>query len=75
MSWDTATVDAGASEAGEAALKAYEAARRAGGSPVECYRAAVEAWRRVHPDQAPEYAAKRAVSVVLAAHVKFRIEE
>ena len=42
-------------------LKAFEAARRAGRSSVECYRAGVEAWRREHPDQSPEYAAKRAV--------------
>jgi hypothetical protein len=74
MSWNTATIEAGASDATEMALKAFEAARRAGASPVECYRAAVAAWRRVHPDQSPEYAAKRAVSVVLSTHVKFRIE-
>jgi hypothetical protein len=24
--------------------------------PVSCYRAGVEAWRRAHPDQRPEYA-------------------
>ena len=75
MSWDSATIDADASEAGAAALAAFEAARRAGRPSVECYRAAVNAWRRLHPDQAPEYAAKRAVSVVLGAHVKFRIDE
>lgn len=75
MSWNTGTIDPSASEAGAAALAAFEAARRAGRPSVECYRAAVNAWRRLHPDQAPEYAAKRAVSVVLGAHVKFRIEE
>jgi hypothetical protein len=27
------------------------------------------------PDQSPEYAAKQAVAVILAAHAKIRIEE
>jgi hypothetical protein len=43
--------------------------------PVECYRAGVEAWRRQHPDQSAEYAAKQVVAVILATHVKIRIEE
>jgi hypothetical protein len=32
-------------------------------------------WRRTHPDQSAEYAAKQAVSVILAAKVSLRIEE
>jgi hypothetical protein len=75
MSSDTEIFDPDASEAGAAALAAFEAARRAGRPSVQCYRAAVAAWRALHPDQTPEYTAKRAVSVVLAAHVKFRIDE
>jgi hypothetical protein len=42
---------------------------------VECYRAWVTAWRRQHPDQTAEYAAKQAAAVILATHVKIRIEE
>jgi hypothetical protein len=40
-------------------------ARRA--KPVDCYLAGVKAWRTAHPDHAPEWAAQRAVSVILAA--------
>jgi hypothetical protein len=47
-------------------LDAFRMARAAGRPPVECYRAGVDAWRQHHPDQAPEYAAKRAVAVILA---------
>jgi hypothetical protein len=43
--------------------------------PVVCYRAGVEAWRSAHPDQRPEYAAKQAVPVILAAKVKLRVED
>ena len=49
-----------------AVLAAFEGARRAGRPPAECYRAGVLAWRERHPDQAPEYAAKGAVAVILA---------
>jgi hypothetical protein len=41
----------------------------------DCYRAGVEAWRHQHPDQSAEYAAKQAVAVILATHVKIPIEE
>jgi hypothetical protein len=75
MSWSAATNDLSASEAAAAALKEFERARRAGRPSVECYRAGVAAWRRVHPDQSPEYAAKRAVAVILERHVKLRVEE
>jgi hypothetical protein len=54
-------------------LAAFEAARAAGRPPVECYRAGVEAWRRHHPDQAPEYAAKRAVAVILAHNIELKV--
>jgi hypothetical protein len=56
----------------EAVLRAFETARGQGRPPVECYRAGVAAWRLRHPEQAPEYAAKRAVAVILSAHVKLR---
>jgi hypothetical protein len=54
-------------------LDAFRAARSAGRSPVECYRAGVDAWRRHHPDQAPEYAAKRAVAVILAHNMELKV--
>ena len=50
-------------------------AREDGLASVECYRAGVDAWRRVHPDQSAEYAAKQAVAVILAAKVSLRVEE
>jgi hypothetical protein len=56
-------------------LAAYLAARDAGQPPVACYRAGVTAWRRHHPDQAPEYAAKRAVALILSHHVALRVND
>ncbi|HZU89595.1 MAG TPA: hypothetical protein VE993_10100 [Stellaceae bacterium] len=61
--------------AAEAVLEAFRSARDTGKPSVECYRAGVEAWRRVHPDQSPEYAAKQAVAVILATHAKLKVEE
>jgi hypothetical protein len=59
----------------KAVLEAFEAACRDRRPSVECYRAGVAAWRRAHPDQSPEYGAKRAVALILATHAKLRIEE
>jgi hypothetical protein len=56
-------------------LAAFQAAREAGRPTVECYRAGVEAWRRHHPDQAPEYAAKCAVAVILAHNVELKVAD
>ena len=75
MVWRGSTIDPTTDVAAEAVLEAFEAARRAGLPSVECYRAGVEAWRRAHPDQSAEYAAKQAVAVILAAKVSLRIEE
>ncbi len=61
--------------AAQAVLEAFEAARAAGLPSVDCYRAGVAAWRRLHPDQSAEYAAKQAVAVILAAKVSLRVEE
>ena len=44
---------------------AFIAARTAGGSSVECYRAGVELWQRMHPDCALQYAALEAVGIIL----------
>lgn len=57
-------------EAADAVLAAFSAARDAGLGSVACYRAGVDAWRQRHPDQAPEYAAKRAVAIILAHNVQ-----
>lgn len=62
-------------EAAADVLAAFRAARDAGRTPVQCYRAGVDAWRRRHPDQAPEYAAKRAVAVILAHNVELKVGE
>ncbi|MBV8505482.1 MAG: hypothetical protein JOZ11_06710 [Alphaproteobacteria bacterium] len=75
MVWRVSRIDPTTNVAAAAVLKAFEAARRSGCTSVECYRAGVEAWRRQHPDQSAEYAAKQAVAVILATHAKIRIEE
>jgi hypothetical protein len=48
-----------------AVRSAFIAARTAGRSSVECYRAGVELWQRMHPDYALEYAALEAVGIIL----------
>ena len=52
-------------------LAAYQAAGDTRLATAACYLAAVEAWRRVHPDQSDAYARKQAVAVILAAKAKF----
>ena len=44
---------------------AFIAARTAGRSSVECYRAGVELWQRMRPDCALQYAALEAVGIIL----------
>jgi hypothetical protein len=56
-------------------LAAFRNARGGGLTAVQCYRAAVQAWRRHHPEQAPEYSAKRAVALILAHHVELKVRE
>lgn len=75
MVWRGSTIDPTADIAATAVLEAFEDARGAGQPSVDCYRAGVEAWRRTHPDQSAEYAAKQAVAVILAAKVSLRVEE
>ena len=62
-------------EVTQAVLGAFNMARDSGKPPVECYRAGVQAWRTRFPDQAPEYAAKQAVALILKANVKLRVDE
>ena len=75
MGWRGSSFDPMVDIAAEAVIKAFDEARKAGLSSVDCYRAGVEAWRRTHPDQSAEYAAKQAVAVILAAKVSLRVEE
>jgi hypothetical protein len=61
--------------AASAVLEAFEAARRDDLPQVDCYRAGVLAWRHAHPDQRREYAALKAVDVILAAKVSLRVDD
>ena len=63
--WQGWERDPKADRASSEVLAAYQAAVRAHLPSVDCYRAGVEAWRRVHPEQKPAYAAKQAVAVIL----------
>ena len=56
-------------------LAAFEAAQGNGLPSVNCYRAAVEAWRHAHPDHTATYAAQQAVRIVLDVKTSLRIEE
>jgi hypothetical protein len=58
-------IDAGRAEA--AVLTAFFMARRAGRPTAECYKAGVDVWRCLHPEQTAEYAAQKAVGVMLRA--------
>ncbi len=75
MVWRGSTIDPTTDIAAHAVIEAFEEARSDGLPSVDCYRAGVDAWRRSHPDQSPEYAAKQAVAVILAAKVSLRVEE
>jgi len=75
MVWHDRELDPMTDPAASAVLEAFEAAQDAGLLPVTCYRAGVEAWRHEHPDQRPEYAAKQAVAVILAAKVRLRVDD
>jgi len=65
--WRSRGSDPTTDPAASAVLDAYEAAGDARMATADCYRAGVEAWRRVHPDQSPACASKQAVAVILAA--------
>ena len=59
-----AKIDPTTDRAAAVVLAAFEAAQRDDLRPVDCYLAGVEAWRRSHPDQKTDYAAKQAVAVI-----------
>jgi hypothetical protein len=75
MVWRGSTIDPTTDIAAEAVIEAFDEARVAGAPSVECYRAGVDAWRKIHPDQSAEYASKQAVAVILSAKVSLRVEE
>ena len=75
MVWRGRETDSTKDPAAAEVLAAYEIAREARKSSVECYRAGVEAWRRAHPEQTPVYAAQRAVSLILAVKARVRIPD
>ena len=58
-------IDAGRAEA--AVLTAFFMARQAGRPTAECYKAGVDVCKCLHSEQTPEYAAKKAVGVMLRA--------
>src|SRR5438105_15660497 len=68
MVWRARERDPKSDPAASDVMAAYRAATKAGMPTAEGYQAGVEAWRRVHPDQKPAYAAKQAVGVILAAN-------
>jgi hypothetical protein len=55
-------------------IAAFEEAQETGVSTKDCYKAGVDVWRRTYPDQAPEYASKQAVDVILRAKASLRVE-
>src|SRR5260370_1200712 len=69
MVWHDCAPDPMTDPAVSGVLEAFDAAQAAHLPPVICYRAGIEAWRRAHPDQRPEYARKKAVDVILTAKV------
>ncbi|MBV9829862.1 MAG: hypothetical protein JO001_29935 [Alphaproteobacteria bacterium] len=75
MVWRGSTIDPKNDVAAAAVIEAFDLARRDGAPSVECYRAGVEAWRRIHPDQSAEYASKQAVALILAEKVSLRVDE
>jgi hypothetical protein len=75
MVWHDRGPDPMTDPAASAVLEAFDAAQAARLPPVVCYRAGIEAWRRAHPDQRPEYATKKAVDVILAAKVSLRVDD
>ena len=75
MTWRGTGSDPATDAAAVDVISAFEAAQEAGLPTVRCYLAGVEAWRRAHPDQRLEYAARQAVAVIHAAKIKLRVED
>jgi hypothetical protein len=56
-------------------LAAFDAAEKDRLPSVDWYRVGVEAWRAAHPDHSATYAAMQAVTVILDAKAKLRIDD
>ena len=69
-----AEIDPTTDRAATDVIAAFDAAEKAGLPLAQCYLAGVKAWQGAHPNQKPEYAASRAVAVILAAKVSLRVE-
>jgi hypothetical protein len=54
-------------KAAAAVLTAFQAAKLAGRPAFDCYKAGVDVWKCLFPDQAEPYAARRAVGIILDA--------
>jgi hypothetical protein len=75
MAWHGWERDPMTDQAAPSVLAAYDAAFEARWSTVQCYLAGVRAWRQMHPDQTPGYAAQRAVAVIIEAKISLRIAD
>ncbi|TMJ63334.1 MAG: hypothetical protein E6G82_04115 [Alphaproteobacteria bacterium] len=73
MAWGRSTTDPTTDAVAPEVVAAFEKAQKAGLDTKECYMAAVEAWRRAHPDQTLAYASQQAVEVILRSKVRLRI--
>ena len=72
--WRRRSIDPTTDPVAPEVIAAFEEAQEAGLSTKDCYNAGVDVWRRIYPDQAPEYASKQAVEVILRAKVNLRVE-
>jgi len=73
MPRNTWKADPATDSAARDVLAVYDAAVRRRMPSAECYRAAIDAWARAHPDQVRTYAARQALDVVLGAKVHLRV--
>ena len=73
--WRRSTIDASTDPLAPNVIAAFEAAQGAGLSSRDCYKAGIEVWRRAYPDHKPEYAAIKAVDLILKAKISLRVEE
>jgi hypothetical protein len=73
MPWTTSKADPTTDSAAGDVLAAYDAAVTEGRLPVDCYRAAVDAWVCAHPDQIRSYAARQTLEVILGARTQLRV--
>ena len=73
--WRRSMIDPATDRLAPDVIAAFEAAQKAGLSSRDCYLAGVKVWRRAYPDHKPEYAAVKAVDLILKAKVRLWVEE